>query len=53
MFGSSGGLGKSIYEVFKKNNQKVIGIDINNSAYSDIICDLSCRNEIKNLSLKY
>mgnify|MGYP000069493908 FL=1 len=42
--GSSGGLGKSVYNLFVKNSLPVIGIDINKSETCDLILDLSKNN---------
>ena len=42
--GSSGGLGKSVYNLFVKNSLPVVGVDINKSETCDLILDLSKNN---------
>ena len=38
--GSSGGLGKLVYEEFQKSDSPVVGIDILSSSTTDIVTDL-------------
>ena len=49
VLGSSRGLGKSLYKLFKSNGFKVIGVSRSKSKQSDFICDLSNKDEVKNL----
>ncbi|MEL0245503.1 MAG: SDR family oxidoreductase [Flavobacteriaceae bacterium] len=48
--GSSGGLGKVIYKKFKKLNLPVLGIDVVQTNYTDIVTDLSSHKNIQSLS---
>lgn len=49
VLGSSRGLGESLYKLFKSNGFKVIGVSRSKSKQSDFICDLSNKDEVKNL----
>lgn len=50
--GSSGGLGRYVYEELKKLNLPVFGIDILDCPTTDLLVDLSELKNIKNLSKK-
>ena len=50
--GSSGGLGKLVYEEFQKSDSPVVGIDILSSSTTDIVTDLSEFKNINNLTKK-
>lgn len=50
--GSSGGLGKFVYDEFKKLNLPVLGLDKVGSPTTDFIVDLSEAKKIRNLSKK-
>ena len=49
VLGSSRGLGESLYKLFKSDGLKVIGVSRSQSKQSDFICDLSNKDEVKNL----
>ena len=49
VLGSSRGLGESLYKLFKSDGSKVIGVSRSQSKQSDFICDLSNKDEVKNL----
>ena len=44
--GSAGGLGKHVYEHFKENNHKVFGLDVTDSSSTDLVTNLSNKDEI-------
>ena len=46
LLGSSKGLGKVLYELFKKNKYEVVGVSRTVSAQTDFICDLSDKNQV-------
>jgi short-subunit dehydrogenase len=54
--GSAGGLGKALYEEFKKNKKDVFGIDIRDSEYTDLQIDFNNLNSlntiVKNVKFK-
>ena len=39
LLGSSKGLGKVLYELFKKNKYEVVGVSRTDSAQTDFICE--------------
>ena len=41
IFGSASGVGKCLYEIYKKNNQNVFGFDKDSSENTDMIIDLA------------
>ena len=49
LLGSSKGLGKVLYELFKKNKYEVVGVSRTDSAQTDFICDLSDKNQVLKL----
>ena len=49
LLGSSKGLGKVLYELFKKNKYEVVGVSRTVSAQTDFICDLSDKNQVLKL----
>lgn len=49
LLGSSKGLGKVLYELFKKNKYEVVGVSRSDSEQTDFICDLSDKNQVLKL----
>ena len=49
VLGSSRGLGKSLYKLFESDGSKVMGVSRSQSKQSDFICDLSNKDDVKNL----
>ena len=46
ILGSSKGLGKELYELFKSNKYKVLGISRTKGKQTDIVCDLSNKVQV-------
>ena len=49
ILGSSKGLGKSLYNLFKTDNLDSLGVARTQSNYTDFLCDLSNKNEVEKL----
>ena len=49
ILGSSKGLGKELYRMFTDVNYEVIGVSRSESQYTDIVCDLSNKEQVETL----
>jgi len=49
ILGSSKGLGKELYRLFTDVNYEVIGVSRSESQYTDIVCDLSNKEQVETL----
>ena len=52
ILGSSKGLGKELYRMFNDINYEVIGVSRSESQYTDIVCDLSDKKQVRLLVSK-
>ena len=52
ILGSSKGLGKELYRMFNDINYEVIGVSRSESQYTDIVCDLSDKEQVETLVSK-